>query len=131
MNKQDIQTALLRDLATHVGILENAYETSIVSVETFQEWVFNTFKGIGVETEKFRVDSEEVKAQPAFRQTFADQRLKGKGPPNVLGRLNPSVRDGILIFAHADKHPATYEFGKQHPRLLETREPVCRAGSRR
>ena len=127
-NKQDIQAALFRDLDSHTQILKEAYRASIISLDAFQEWVFEKFRGLGVETEDFRVASEEVKAQPAFRKTFSEDTLEGQGPPNVLCRLNPTAQDGILFFAHADKHPATYEYGKRLPQVQETSDRFVGAG---
>ena len=127
-NKPAIQTALFQDLHTHTEILKEAYSASIVSVDAFQEWVFEKFKSLGVQTEVFSVDFEELNTQPAFRETYPDGSLKGKGPKNVLCRLNPSIGDGILFFAHADKHPATYEYGKTWPQLVETTDRFSGAG---
>ncbi len=127
-NKQAIQTALFQDLHTHTEILKEAYSASIVSVDAFQEWVFEKFKSLGVQTEGFRVDPEELTTQPAFRETFPDGSIEGRGPKNVLCRLNPSIEEGILFFAHADKHPATYEYGKTCPQLVETTDRFSGAG---
>ena len=127
-SKEAIQNALYENLKGHTEILKDAYAASLMSVEGFQDWAYNTLKNLGVEVEDFNVDFEEVKAQPAFRKTYSDNLLEIQGPRNVLARLNPSAEDGILLYAHADKHPATYEYGKKHPELKETTERFLGAG---
>lgn len=127
-NKQAIQTALHQDMERHAGILKEAYAASLVSVEAFQKWVFDTFESFGIDAEDFRVDFGEVTAQPSFRKTFANGFSENEGPRNVLIRMNPSAEDGILFYAHADKHPATYEHGKKHPKVVETTDRFLGAG---
>ncbi len=119
---------MFRNLDTHIGILKEAYTASIVSVDRFQQWVFDAFRRLGVETEAFRVDAEEVKTQPAFRKTFSNGAGGEKGPRNIVCRLNPSSREGILFFAHADKAPITYGYGKEHPEILEKEGRFVGAG---
>jgi acetylornithine deacetylase/succinyl-diaminopimelate desuccinylase-like protein len=127
-NPHAIQTALFQDLHTHTEILKEAYSASIVSVDAFQEWVYGKFKNLGIQTVYFRVDPEELNTQPAFRATYQDSFLEESGPKNVLCCLNPSVEEGILFYAHADKHPVTYEYGKACPQLVETTDRFLGAG---
>ena len=128
LNKASIQNVLNRNLEIHTKILKDAYTASLVSLESFQDWVFDTLNKIGAEAEAFKVDFEEVKAQPAYRKTYSNRFTESEGPRNVLARLNPLAQDGILFYAHADKHPATFEYGKKHPELSETEERFFGAG---
>jgi acetylornithine deacetylase/succinyl-diaminopimelate desuccinylase-like protein len=128
LNKASIHKILNKNLETHTEILKDAYAASLVSLEAFQNWAFDAFKDLGIEAETFNVEFKEVKVQPAFRKTYADSFSESAGPRNVLGRLNPKAEGGILFYAHADKHPATYEYGEKHPELIETDDRFLGAG---
>jgi acetylornithine deacetylase/succinyl-diaminopimelate desuccinylase-like protein len=110
---------LEENLDEHKKLLREAYRASLVSVEYFQDWISGIFKDLGMEAEEFHVKGTEVKEQPAFHATYADPDSIGEGPKNVLGYLNKDATDGILLYAHADKRPETYEWGKDTPDIVE------------
>jgi hypothetical protein len=57
-NKEAIQNALYQNLELHTKVLKDAYSASLVSLEAFQDWAFDTFKSLGVQAEDFKVDFE-------------------------------------------------------------------------
>lgn len=103
----------------HENLLKDAYRASLVSVDHFQEWIYKKFGELGMQAEEFRVQGSEVKNQPSFLSTYSDPDSIKEGPKNVLGYLNKEATDGILLYAHADKRPETYEFGKTASEISE------------
>jgi len=118
----DVKVALYDNIDDHVEILQEAYQASIVSLDVFQQWVLEKFQGLGISAGTFRVDSSELKTQPAFRKRYPDDSIIDKGPDNVFAQLNPEAGDGVLFFAHADKSPVSYEYVKKYPKLLNVGE---------
>jgi acetylornithine deacetylase/succinyl-diaminopimelate desuccinylase-like protein len=116
---EDLKNALYEDLESHIQILQEAYQASIVSLEVFQQWVLEKFRSVGVDAGTFMVNGSELKDQPAFRRTYPDDSVVEKGPENVFAHLNPEAEDGVLFFAHADKSPISFEYAKKHPQLLD------------
>ena len=68
---------------------------------------------------EFRVDPEALAGQPAYARTLARDGAERRGGPNVVGTWPGEGRDGVLLFAHADKSPETFLLGRSQPRLLE------------
>lgn len=110
---------LEKNYAEHEQLLKDAYKASLVSVDHFQDWISKKFRELGMEAEEFRVRGSELKDQPSFRATYSDPDAIAEGPKNVLGYLNKDATDGILLYAHADKRPETYEWGKTMPDIKE------------
>jgi len=116
---QRTKDLLEKNYAEHEQLLKEAYQASLVSVDHFQDWISGKFRELGMEAEEFRVQGREVKDQPSFRATYNDPDSIKEGPKNVLGYLNREATDGILLYAHADKRPETYEYGKTMPDIVE------------
>jgi acetylornithine deacetylase/succinyl-diaminopimelate desuccinylase-like protein len=119
---EDIKSVLDNTLDEHVQILRDAYQASIISLESFQDWVLSEFKKLGTTSGTFEVAGSELNEQQAFLQTYSDPLSIKKGPPNVYAHLNPDAADGVLFFAHADKSPMSFEYAKKIPRMLESGE---------
>jgi len=113
------EEVLRKNYSEHEQLLKDAYRASLVSVDHFQDWISGKFRELGMEAEKFRVRGKELKNQPSFRATYSDPDSIDEGPKNVLGYLNKEATDGILLYAHADKRPETYEWGKTAPEVVE------------
>lgn len=119
VNVKRTREKIEKNLKDYEDILKQAYKASIQSVEHFQDWIFAKFKELGMEAEEFRVAGQELKQQPAFRCTYSDPDSIAEGPKNIVGYLNKAATDGILLYAHADKKPETYEYGKRIPEVIE------------
>lgn len=116
---EDIARILDESRETHVQILRDAYEASIVSLEHFQDWALKEFSLHSKNSGFFEVEGPELSEQPAFLKTYSDYDSIEKGPKNVYSLINSEQEDGIMFFAHADKVPVTYEWGKEIPHMSE------------
>ena len=99
------------------ALLDEAYQASRIDVDSFQTWVMQKLQGLGLKADEFRVEYEEVVRQPAFRAAYPDQGSVVDPPRNVVGALNPGGPGGILLFAHADKIPETFEYARSHAQM--------------
>jgi len=75
---------------------------------------------IGFQVDEFIVDHEELAHQPAGQKTLRNDPSTLQPGPNMVGRL--AGRDsggGLLLFAHADKFPETFDWGRKHPEMVE------------
>ena len=124
----DISVILNDNLEEHVHILRDAYQASIISLESFQNWVAEALREVGGETGTFEVAGSELSQQPAFLRTYSNATELKSGPPNVYSHFNPEAADGVLFFAHADKSPKSFEFAKDIPQLIETGDRFCGPG---
>ncbi|MFC1832224.1 M28 family peptidase [Thermodesulfobacteriota bacterium] len=120
MNLHNDISVILNDHAEeHAQILRDAYQASIISLESFQNWVLEALQEVGGEAGTFEVAGSELSKQPAFLRTYSNASDLKSGPPNIYCHINPEAADGILFFAHADKSPVSYEFAKDIPQLIE------------
>ncbi len=110
---------LEKNYAEHEQLFREAYKASLISIDNFQDWISRKIKELGMEAEHFRVQGNELKEQPSFHFTYRDPDSIEEGPKNIVGYLNKEATDGILLFAHADKRPETYEYGKTIPDIVE------------
>ncbi len=110
---------LEKNYAEHEQLFREAYKASLISIDNFQDWISKKIKELGMEAERFRVQGNELKDQPSFHSTYRDPDSIEEGPKNIVGYLNKEATDGILLFAHADKRPETYEYGKTIPDIVE------------
>lgn len=104
----------------HLGLLAEAVKTSFSSLARFQSWVGEKMRQIGLEVEEFIVDPEDLVHQPACQKTLRENPSALQSGPNVVGRL--AGRDygrGLLLFAHADKFPETFDWGHKQPEMVE------------
>lgn len=125
---KDIDVVLNDNIEEHAQVLRDAYQTSIISLESFQNWVIEALQRAGGETGSFEIAGNELSQQPAFLRTFSNATEIKSGPPNVYSHINPEAADGLLFFAHADKSPESFEFAKDIPQLIETGDRFCGPG---
>jgi acetylornithine deacetylase/succinyl-diaminopimelate desuccinylase-like protein len=104
----------------HLGLLAEAVKTSFSSLARFQSWVGEKMRHIGLEVEEFIVDPEDLVHQPACRKALQENPTALQSGPNMVGRLNGRKSGGgLLLFAHADKFPETFDWGRKHPDMVE------------
>ena len=104
----------------HLGLLAEAVRTSFSSLAVFQSWVGEKMRQIGLQVDEFIVDHEELAHQPACQKTLQNDPSTLQSGPNMVGRLaGRNSEGGLLLFAHADKFPGTFDWGRKHPEMVE------------
>ena len=105
----------------YLGLLNEGVKVSFTNLADFQSWVREKMKQIGLLVDEFRVDREELANQPAFQKMLRENpSALRSGAPNIVGRLpGRDSGGGLLLFAHPDKFPETYEWGSKHPDVVE------------
>ncbi len=104
----------------YLGFLAKAVRTSFSSLGMFQSLVGEKMRQIGLQVDEFMVDHEELAYQPAYQKTLRNDPSALQSGPNMVGRL--AGRDsggGLLLFAHADKFPETFDWGRKNPKMVE------------
>lgn len=96
----------------HIGLLESGLEASFSDVDTFQEWVVERLNLLGASTERFSVESVDLKNQPAFKTQFESESDEIRLGTNVTGRFTGETDATSLLFAHADKAAVSYQHAK-------------------
>jgi len=96
-----IREEVKKNESYHLGLLAEAVRTSFSSLAVFQSWVGEKMRQTGLQVDEFIVDREELADQPACQRTL---------------RENPSA---LLLFAHADKFPESFDWGRTHPDMIE------------
>jgi len=116
----EIQGEVRKREVYHLSLLSEAVQISFSDLVSFQSWVGQKMKGIGLQIDEFTVDRDELADQPAYQKTLRENPTALKSGPNIVGRSSAEKHDGgILLFAHADKFPQTFEWGKKHPHMTE------------
>lgn len=106
--------------AHHINVLREGLKASFTDLAGFQHWIGEEMKRIGMEIEEFLVDPAELLNQPAQRKTLQENPSALRRGPNMVGKLTgKGPGHGVLLFGHADKPPETFEWGKEHPDLVE------------
>ena len=103
----------------HVALLDEGFRESCSELPRFQSWIAARMRQLGLAVEEFHVDPEGLVRQPAYRRTLVRNATELRSGPNVLGTWPGEGRDGVLLFAHADKAPETFLWGRSQPRLVE------------
>ena len=103
----------------HVALLDEGFRESCVDLPRFQSWVAAHMRRLGLDVEEFRVDPGELAGQPAYQRTLARDATGLRGGPNIVGTLRGEARDGVLLFAHADKSTEALAWGRSQPRMRE------------
>ena len=103
----------------HLALLDEGLRESCNELTRFQSWIAKRMRQLGLEVMEFRVDPEELVGQPAYQRTLASNATELGGGPNIVGTWPGEGRDGVLLFAHADKSPETLLRGRSQPRLVE------------
>jgi len=75
---------------------------------------------IGLQVDEFIVDRKELANQPASQKTLRENPSALQSGPNIVGRSNGRESGGgLLLFAHPDKFPETFDWGRKHPDVVE------------
>ena len=102
--------------AHHLDRLEEGLRRSYEGLEEFQGWVCDWMGDLGLRTEEFRVDLDELASQPACRRMLEQEPASLHRGPNVVGILGDlDATGGLLLYAHADKFPQTYDWARENP----------------
>jgi len=125
---QQIRKVIAKKEKVHLELLSNGLEASLVNLETFQEWFASEMTKLGMGVEQFRVSPEELADQPACQKSLREAPSSLQQGTNVLGHLRGEGGSGVLLFGHADKKPETFEYGKDHPHLVEENGRLYGAG---
>ena len=115
-----IREEVRRNETYYLDLLAEAVRISFSSLAAFQSWVGEKMRQIGLQVDEFIVDREELANQPAGQKTLRENPSALQSGPNIVGRLTgqDSAR-GLLLFAHADKFPETFDWGRKHPDMIE------------
>lgn len=104
----------------HLEVLEKCLKASFADLQEFQSWIAERMGEIGMEVDQFTVDREELAGQPAYQRTLRKNPSALRSAPNVVGTLpGTGGEGGILLFAHADKRPETFEWAHEQPDMVE------------
>ena len=105
--------------AHHIDRLKEGLRRSYEDLPRFQAWVREWMSELGLRTEEFSVDLSELESQPACLPMLEHPATVHRGP-NVMGLWGEgSAQDGLFLYAHADKFPATYDWAREHPQPEE------------
>ena len=116
----EIRKDVLSNEHAHIKLLEEGLMSSFTNLNDFQAWISARLQSIGLEVEKFLVDQDELKNQPANQKTLRENPESLQQAVNIVGKLKgEGPRHGVLLFAHADKQPETFEWAKEHPQMIE------------
>ena len=105
---------------SHINTLQEGLRASLKSFEYFQAWIADRMRQIGMQVEEFIVGYEELANQPAYQKTLKTNPSHLQQGSNVVGYL-PSYSNlgqGILLYAHADKFPETYEWANEQADMI-------------
>ena len=113
-------TRIRRDVeereAQHLDRLSEGLRRSYESLAEFQAWVDDWMRDLALRTERFQVDLDELASQPAcLRMLERDPASLHRGS-NVVGiHGDPHAGGGLLLYAHADTIPQTYDWARENP----------------
>ena len=111
-----IRAEVERRETRHLDRLGEGLERSYAGLAEFQGWVREWMRDLGLRTEEFEVELDELHAQPACRRMLEREPASLHRGTNVVGMLgDPDAADGLLLYAHADKFPQTYEWAREGP----------------
>jgi acetylornithine deacetylase len=106
--------------AHHIDVLRDGLKASFLGRDDFQRWFGGEMERIGMQVDFFEVDPAELLEQPSQRKTLRENPSALNRGLNVVGRVpGKGAGRGVLLFGHADKPPETYEWGREHPDLIE------------
>ena len=110
--------AILREVETreahHLDKLSEGLRRSYENLAEFQGWVREWMRDLALRTEEFRVDLGELRSQPACRRMLEHEPASLHRGTNVVGILgDPNAADGLLLYAHADKFPQSYDWARE------------------
>ncbi len=115
-----VRKEIQKNEAYHLELLRKGFRASLSSLADFQAWIGDQMRRIGMDVEEFLVDRAELADQPAHQKILQEDPSALQTGPNVVGRLGGKVKGrGILLFAHADKRPETFEWGRKHSDVEE------------
>lgn len=104
----------------HLELLREGLKVSFSSLAGFQSWIAERMGQIGLQVEEFVVDREELAHQPAYQKTLRENPSALRFGPNIVGTLTgQGVGQGTLLYAHPDKFPETFDWGRKHPDMVE------------
>jgi len=104
----------------HLALLSKGLKASFSDLAGFQSWIGEQMSRVGMDVQSFRVDRAELADQLGYQKTLCEDPSALQTGPNVVGRLAGKVPGrGVLLFGHADKVPATFEWGRERPDMVE------------
>lgn len=116
---EKIRSDVMEREAHHLNLLEEGLKASFTDLKGFQSWIGERMAQIGMDAEQYTVDREELADQPAYQRTLREDPAALRSGPNVVGTLpGEGGAGGILLFAHADKRPETFAWGREQPDMV-------------
>ena len=116
----EIRKDVINNEQAHLKLLEEGLKASFANLNDFQGWIRTHMQSIGLEVEEFLVDQDELTDQLANQKTLRENPESLQQAINIVGKLKgKGPRHGVLLFAHADKKPETFEWAKKHPEMVE------------
>ena len=102
--------------AHHLDRLDEGLRRSYEGLTEFQGWVRDWMSDLALRTDEFRVDLGELASQPACRRMLEHDPASLHRGANVVGILGDlDATGGLLLYAHADKFPQTYDWARENP----------------
>ena len=102
--------------AHHLDRLDEGLRRSYEGLTEFQGWVRDWMSDLALRTDEFRVDLGELASQPACRRMLEHDPASLHRGSNVVGILGDlDATGGLLLYAHADKFPQTYDWARESP----------------
>jgi len=116
----DIRKDVEEREAHHTDVLREGLKASLTDLAGFQSWIAQRMEKTGMQAEQYQVAREELADQLACQKTLREDPSALQTGPNAVGKLaGEGVKGGILLFAHADKRPETFEWGRKQPDMIE------------
>jgi acetylornithine deacetylase/succinyl-diaminopimelate desuccinylase-like protein len=104
----------------YLELLREGLKASFSNLEGFQSWIAERMRQMSLQVDEFTVDREELAHQPAYQKTLRENPSALRFGPNIVGRLTgQGVGRGTLLYAHPDKFPETFDWGRKHPDMVE------------
>ena len=103
----------------HLEMLEQGLKASFTDLASFQDWIGEKMREMGMDVNEFTVDQAELAGQKGYQKLLKEDPDQLKKGPNMVGHLRGNgTGGGILLYAHADKRPETYAWGREHPNMI-------------
>ena len=104
----------------HLKVLADGMKVSFASLEEFQSWVSEQMNRLELQVDEFTVAPEKLANQPAYQKMFRENPSNLRSGTNVVGTSSGQGNGGgLLLFAHSDKFPETFDWGRKNPKMEE------------
>jgi acetylornithine deacetylase len=115
-----IREEVKRNERYYLELLREGLKASLSDLAGFQSWIAERMRQIGLQVDEFVVERDELANQPAYQKTLRENPSALRTGPNIVGTsAGQGAGGGLLLFAHPDKYPETFEWGRKLPDMVE------------